>query len=944
MKKFVALGVICSVLFAGDAFSARVSATATRGRAPATVSATNNVTPTPTTSARAAVTRGKVPSAGGTVTKAASGKSGGISARAATTQKVINSGTKIAGATTNTIVSEECKTKYYGCMDSFCMLDNANGGRCLCSNRNAELDKVLEEIQKLDEQSYAMATDGVERINMGESADAVNAMVEKVAGANKNKDTDKTQKKARKLNLDAWNTDISFADDVSNIFGNTNDLSDKQGDELHAAVSSLCFGQMQECSPEFSMLKMMYTQQIKSDCTAYENSLKQQRNASAKKLQTAQQAMREAALEQYQNQNKYDLGQCTIRFKECMQQTAGCGDDFSKCASIVATENAQNKVGTRKKQVVKTYKIDTGMTTVEIAAATYDTLTAKKPMCESVTKNCVAVKDKVWDAFLKEAAPEIKSAELIAESNVRMSCIGNISECFQKACKDNIDPNDPDGSYDLCLSRPDTMRSLCKVQIDPCVAAEPKILDYVYARLASMRVDACTNEVKSCLTDDNRCGKDYANCIGLDTDTIINMCPSEKLTACNVDSAGKTLSQKEVYANIENIIEGLMLNMDNSFLVQCQNAMNESMVKVCGDTENCDNLVVDDGAGKRSFKYEVCQYDSITAQDINWNGICRDSLDGIATQDLKLADGKGWAGKLSGTIYWGDIAYEEGADGKFALTNQDQYIEKLKAAGHKPTTEEIQIIHDRVFGTEIKQLESAINNAINAIESDPKVQFCMTGRQVQGLNDKMIGRAGKARFPNLTGQIRQIIAASAIKNARENYLKKYDEEIERMMEDQVKAAQKIDKDNLAKTAEKTCADWAENSKMPVSEAPKVSQAGKWIAVGLIAAVAVVATVFTFGAAGAVAIPVAMSTAGAIAGGAVAVGAAAAAATIATSASVAGSAVVDQWNYKANITTVFNSVSGECTKTTITQNCSKVKKNYCEKWGEQKETSKTIKLY
>ena len=740
MKKFVALGVICSVLFAGDAFSARVSATATRGRAPATVSATNNVTPTPTTSARAAVTRGKAPSAGGTVTKAASGKSGGISARAATTQKVINAGTKIAGATTNTIVSEECKTKYYGCMDSFCMLDNANGGRCLCSNRNAELDKVLEEIQKLDEQSYAMATDGVERINMGESADAVNAMVEKVAGSNKNKDTDKTQKKARKLNLDAWNTDISFTDDVSNIFGDTNDLSDKHGDELHAAVSSLCFGQMQECSSEFSMLKMMYTQQIKSDCTAYENSLKQQKNASAKKLQTAQQAMREAALEQYQNQNKYDLGQCTIRFKECMQQTAGCGDDFSKCASIVATENAQNKVGTRKKQAAKTYKIDTGMTTVEIAAATYDTLTAKKPMCESVTKNCVAVKDKVWDAFLKEAAPEIKSAELIAESNVRMSCIGNISECFQKACKDNIDPNDPDGSYDMCLSRPETMRSLCKVQIDPCVAAEPKILDYVYARLASMRVDSCTTEVKECLQSDDRCGSDYSKCIGLDLNAIRDMCPLDKLVGCQKDG------QDAAWETIDNIVQGIYVDIDNSMLNNCVNLVNAKMIEICGDDNAC--FEGDDVIGS----------DSLTSYKAKNGSFVIEGL--LTFGNVKVRETQSTADNVKFGKYELDIS---------DYSNQIHKVDGTSA------------VKERVLST-LQSTQNKINQKIALLTSDPKIMMCVNGRDMKQIR----GRESKteARFPHLLDSSIMAIINAGLDKAQKNYAKKYDELLAEVMEEQ----------------------------------------------------------------------------------------------------------------------------------------------------------------
>ena len=134
MKKFVILGVICSFLFGGDAFSA----TRAPARGQAQKAGTVQTAKAPgATSARAAVTRGRGASATTVQSTSAPATTKKVNARAATTQKVVSSGTSIASATTNTVVSEECRTKYYGCMDSFCMLDNTNGGRCLCSDKNA---------------------------------------------------------------------------------------------------------------------------------------------------------------------------------------------------------------------------------------------------------------------------------------------------------------------------------------------------------------------------------------------------------------------------------------------------------------------------------------------------------------------------------------------------------------------------------------------------------------------------------------------------------------------------------------------------------------------------------------------------------------------------------------------------------------------------------------
>ncbi len=742
MKKFIALVLICFGIVGGDAFGAvRAGGTSVaRGRTPAVATAQN----TNTTSTKTTTSRGRAAALPGQKTSGAvasqqkapvAPKSSGVTARAATTQKAISNGTKISGANANVVVSEECKEKYYGCMDSFCMLDNANGGRCLCSNRNAELDKVLEEIQKLDEQSYAMATEGVERINMGADADAVDAMVNKIA----KKEQEVEKKKARSLNLDLWNSSSAFDDD-DNVFSSADDIANLTGDALHSAVADVCVNQIPECSKDLSMLKMMYAQQIRSDCTAYENSLKKQRNESAKKLQTAQTALREAALEQHQNANKYDLGQCTIRFKQCMQQTAGCGDDFSKCASVVATDNAQTKVG--KKQKTKNYTIQGAVSSITIAASTYDTLLAKKPMCESVTKQCVSVQDKVWDAFLREAAPELKSAELIAESNVRMNCIANISECFQKACKDNMDPNDPDGSYDMCLSRPETMRSLCKVQIDPCEAAEPKVLDYVYARLASMRVDSCTTEVKECLQSDDRCGSDYSKCIGLDLVAIRDMCPLEKLVGCQENG------QAAAWETIDNIVQGIYLDVDNSMLNNCRNLVNAKMVEICGDEGEC--LAFD-----------------------NDNTIGADSLTSYKANDGSFV--------IEGLLTFGNVKVKETqstADnvkfGKYEL-DISGYSDNIK------NVDGTSAVKERVLST-LQSTQNKINQKIALLTSDSKIMMCVNGRDMKQIR----GRESKteARFPNLLDSSIMAIINSGLEKAGKNYAKKYDELLAKAMEEQ----------------------------------------------------------------------------------------------------------------------------------------------------------------
>lgn len=908
-------------------------------------------------------TSGRTGAAGRTTVSRGTSASGGtasVVARAGTTQKVISSGTKVASATKNVVVSEACQQKYDGCMDSFCMIDNDNGGRCICSDRNAELDSVLAEIEKLDQQSYQMATVGVEKIEMGADADAVMANVNSVVDA-LDKENNKTSAR-RSLNLDLWNTTIDDSDDDiwSSVDSMASSIDGKTGDALYRAANSICVAQMPECGSELSMLQLMYSQRIKSDCSAYENSLKQQKNASANKLASAQQAMREAALEQYRNANKYDLGQCTTEFKKCMINTGGCGSDFANCASVAASDNTNVNKSRRGKST--TYSIKGATTTIEISSSTYDTLYAKKPLCENVTKQCVAVADQVWDTFLREVAPQVKSAELIAENNIRQNCIGTISECFQKACKDTIDPNDPDGSYDMCLSRPEAMLNVCKIPLNACgidasssaKAEESQIWQYVVARLASMRADACTTEVKECLQSADRCGKDYAQCVGLDTDTIVRMCPTEKLTACVEKYNGKTSDLDEY---LSSVAQGIMLDIDNSMLTQCQNAADEAMIKVCGDTENCDGLALDDGLGGRSLEYKICKYStSDDSMNIDYSN-CRTDVSQIRDSELGRVAGSTTgelgavtplAGVLDGIIYWENIDFDD--DGK--LSSLDDYLSKIDATGMSDAQKE-------KVKSELAVLQRGINNAIDTIEADQTVQYCMTGRRVKGLTrttktDEGVVRkrtsfgSDEGRFTSLTQQMRMKIATSALKKAKANYYAKYDELNTKMLQDYATIGERIAEmqnenslDSRREIARIACTSFAEGAALPRSANPPKGAFGKVLAATAVAAAAV-AIPFT-GGASAVVIGVA-------AGGVAGIGLSANAGSDsangsdggAVSRDLVGTKQVNQWNYKEVITATFEWDTLNCHKCTRVQQCSKTRRpwignKYCQTWEEPVET-------
>lgn len=716
------------------------------------------------------------------------------SARAASTQKVVGGGTTVQAAAKNVVVNELCQQKYEGCMDSFCMIDNASGGRCICNNRNKELNDILYEIEKLDARSYQMATEGVERLEMGDDAAAAIAKANAAAnaltaggasginiGSTASMGSSSTSATTRRtLDLSMWNDDYwdDVSEEITGVSSKMQSIEGKTGDALHNAAAEICRAQIPECANDLNMLQMIYAQRVKADCSAYENDLKKRKTASTNKLAAAEKALRETALDQLRTANKWDLGQCTVEFKKCMQTTGGCGTDFSNCANMYAMD-ATSSTQTAGKSSKKNYSIKGASSTIEIAASTYDALMSKKPLCESVTKNCTNVATQVWNTFLREVAPQLKSAELIAEDKARQDCVGNISSCFQKACRDTIDPNDPEGSYDMCLTRPGTMLNVCKIPLNACginsaneqTASQSSIWEFVLARLASMRVDSCTVQVKECLTSEDRCGSDYTQCVGLNTDTIMRMCPYDKLVGCQKVYNGQNIQGDAVYDEIARMVQGIMLNIDNNMLAMCQNAANEAMVRICGDTESCNGWAVDDGAGTRSLEYKVCQYKGEgDALEIDYTK-CRSGIDQISDADIRA--GLEFTSVLDGMINWEYIDIDDEGN----LTTVEEYLAASKATLSDEGKQRV--------SSELGSLQNNIDNAIKTVESDPTLQFCMTGREVQGMNQQVLGAKGEGagRFPELTKQMRSIIANQALKTVKDTYLVKYDELSEKMMQD-----------------------------------------------------------------------------------------------------------------------------------------------------------------
>lgn len=654
-------------------------------------------------------------------------------------QSAIQNGTNIRARVSATgVYSQKCYDEYYGCMDQFCMSENINGGSCLCSNNNKKYEAELEEINEMLAEADRIKTVEVEKIKLGSNADIVftgerkydaNGNVIKVG--QKNQTENKNSKRQDLMKLFETN---AFDDDEEE---DDDDFMHKTGAALFAAANETCVAQMDStCNKDMKILKQIYQRQIESDCRGFANSIAAQRAAAQTAMNAAESDVRTALKESFDSANKFNQGECMVELKNCMLGADACGKDWVNCVSIIANENMQNQsatttAGTKVKTTVK----------YNITPSVLERLESKRSICERVLDQCMAVRDNVWTAFLREVAPNLKVAELRAESNVRQSCLTDIANCIHTACRDDI-AGKGTATMDSCLSRPDMARSFCKVQIDPCERMEPLIWGYVVDKLAAMRVDACTQEVKDCIYAEDRCGPDFMNCIGMDWEFIHGLCPLDKLVVCKKNNKDFKME------DIDSMIMGLYLNMDNKALDNCQKLVEDKMMEVCGSTTDCNRFASDETIGTGSLRsvkdkniYRITGMISFGAIKVG---------NGSTTDGGKQLD---W-GKIGVTDYMKNARNEKNNPAK--IRDRDAIL----------TTIEM----------ELTDISENVNRVIDMIASDPKIQYCVNGRDLTQITGPESERtATTERFPNLLNQVKMQIALAALRQAQTNYQAKYNE-------------------------------------------------------------------------------------------------------------------------------------------------------------------------
>ena len=207
------------------------------------------------------------------------------------------------------------------------------------------------------------------------------------------------------------------------------------------------------------------------------------------------------------------------------------------------------------------------------------------------------------------------------------------------------------------------------------------------------------------------------------------------------------------------MLMGLYLNIDNAALDQCQELVDKKMTEICGSTTDCNRFAADDTIGSGSVRSQK-------------DGTKYRVTGMISFGSIKMGDASG-------------NTRDEGKDGVTRLgpgeIGVQEYLTQIRErnAGVPNADEIIATIEE-----ELNNIAGTINRTIELIEQDPEIQFCVNGRDLsQIVGKKAEKKKTEARFPNLLNQVKMQIAVSALRQAQDNYNKKYNDAVAEAMRD-----------------------------------------------------------------------------------------------------------------------------------------------------------------
>ncbi|MCL2629311.1 MAG: hypothetical protein FWD33_01270 [Alphaproteobacteria bacterium] len=364
--------------------------------------------------------------------------------------------------------AEDCRKSYFDCMDQFCMTDDTNAERCVCSARIVEFDKTMDAIRKIQADAEKLMNEGVEREMLG-------ARANHVFGANQ------VSPRNRVLNLSF--DDDEFFEDV----GIDSAAVTRRGALLFEHAAQLCKSRLDNCDGnDAEMARSLYAQQVRNDCNAFNSFLNEQKRTAENNKLAAEREVRRARTEMLDVTNRFNRGECLIQMRDCVATKGGCGANFENC-------------------------LDASL------------LRRRTMACENILDQCMAVRRDVERDWREEERSILAEAARHADRNRRGTCLARIDACLEESCAPSVN--------DQCLTDIRIARGVCPV-MDECDRLVPGIAAVFNARLASVRVRFCQTDLTGCFRDRCGVNFNNPACVGKTAEEISGMCPQQMFPSC----------------------------------------------------------------------------------------------------------------------------------------------------------------------------------------------------------------------------------------------------------------------------------------------------------------------------------------------------------------------------------------------------------------------------
>ena len=390
--------------------------------------------------------------------------------------------------------SGDCREEYRQCMDDFCLMDESEGDRCSCSDNIKHSKKLIQEIQKIQQEAEKQMTEGVEKKKLGAKAKIIFGESEKA----------KRSSRASGIDFTAW---ISGSDEESLA------ADEDIGDALYEMAADSCKDILEKCgAKKGEMEEKLYQREVVKDCKTFDSYLAEQKREAEANKRTADAAVRAAQLEMFDTTEKYNRGECLLAYKACVADKGGCGTQFENCLDA-------------------------------------DLLARRSNACENILDQCMSVSKYVKQDWEAESQTILKEAAKYADKNMRLTCLAKIQYCLEDGCSTSTNT--------ACLTDVNVAAGVCPI-ITECEEKIPGIQGAINDKLAVLRTKFCANDVDKCLRDKCGKNFTAPECLGKNAAEIAKLCPQDMFASCKTEQQFDIIVQSTLLQMDYQMLQGCL--------------------------------------------------------------------------------------------------------------------------------------------------------------------------------------------------------------------------------------------------------------------------------------------------------------------------------------------------------------------------------------------------